>query len=49
MGLRIFAATGGSEVGLALLLDWSRRSKKFDDAKTRERWKRYAKSPPERR
>jgi hypothetical protein len=48
MGLRIYAATGGSDVGLALFLDWSRRSKKFDASNTRERWKHYASSPPDR-
>ena len=27
MGLRVYAATGGSDIGLALWLDWSKRSK----------------------
>jgi hypothetical protein len=48
MGLRIWAATGGSEAGLILFIDWSRRSKKFDEAATRERWKHYTKYPPNR-
>jgi hypothetical protein len=49
MGLRTHAAADGSEIGLALFLEWSRRSKKkFDDATTRARWKHYATSPPDR-
>jgi predicted P-loop ATPase len=48
MGLRIWAATSGSEAGLVLFIDWSRRSKKFDEAATRERWKHYTKYPPDR-
>jgi hypothetical protein len=46
MGLRIYAATGGSDIGLALWLDWSKRSKVFDEAETRARWRHYATSPP---
>ena len=46
MGLRIYAATGGSDVGLALWLDWSKRSKAFDEAETRARWRHYATNPP---
>jgi hypothetical protein len=38
MGLRIHAATGGSDAGLVLFLDWSRRSKKFDEGYTRKAW-----------
>jgi hypothetical protein len=48
MGLRIYAATGGSEAGLVLFIDWSQRSKKFNDTKTRERWHHFATSPPDR-
>jgi predicted P-loop ATPase len=48
MGLRIFAASQGSEGGLALFLYWSRRSPKFNAANTRARWTHYAKSPPDR-
>ena len=46
MGLRIYAATGGSDVGLALWLDWSKRSKAFDEGETRARWRHFATSPP---
>ena len=46
MGLRISAATGGSDIGLALWLDWSKRSKAFNEAETRVRWRHYAISPP---
>jgi Family of unknown function (DUF5906)/Primase C terminal 2 (PriCT-2) len=49
MGLRIHAATAGGDVGLVLFLNWSRRSGKFfNEAKTRQRWAHYAKSPPTR-
>jgi len=48
-GLRLYAATGGSAGGYALFLDWSASStKKFDEANTRERWRHYASSPPDR-
>jgi len=49
MGLRIYAATAGSNAGEALFIEWSRRSTKFfNAAKTRVCWKRIAKSPPDR-
>jgi hypothetical protein len=49
MGLRIYAATGGSDAGLVLFIDWSRQSTKFfDAAKTRKVWNGYAKWPPDR-
>jgi hypothetical protein len=38
MGLRIHAATGGSEAGYALFLDWSQRSARFDADNTRKAW-----------
>jgi len=46
MGLRLYAATGGSDVGLALWLDWSKRSKAFNEAETRARWRHYETNPP---
>ena len=46
MGLRIYAATNGSDVGLALFIDWSKRSKAFNEPETRARWQHYATSPP---
>jgi hypothetical protein len=39
MGLRIHAATGGSDWGLVIWMEWSRRStKKFNEDNTRKTW-----------
>jgi hypothetical protein len=49
MGLRIHAATGGSEAGYALFLDWSQRStKKFTGKHIRKVWESFGKCPPGR-
>lgn len=47
-GLRTYAATGGSDGGLALFLEWSRQSAKSKEADTRAVWAGYRKSPPNR-
>jgi hypothetical protein len=49
VGLAIFAATNGSDAGLAMFAAWSRRSEaKYDDAFTRKTWIGFRRSPPSR-
>lgn len=46
IGMAIFAASGGAEYGRKAWLAFSRLSDKFDEERTLERWRHYAKSPP---
>jgi hypothetical protein len=43
-----WAASDGSEAGFAAAAAWSSKAKKFDFARTRERWEHITKSPPDR-
>lgn len=48
-GMAIWRASGGTELGLELFVDWSRKwTEGFDDAATRKRWRDYDSSPPDR-
>jgi putative DNA primase/helicase len=47
MGLRLWAATGGSDEGFELFDAWARKSKKYHGG-TKERWQHYFGSPPDR-
>jgi hypothetical protein len=46
IGLAVWAATGGSEVGFAAWCAWSNKSEKHDPDSCAERWQHYAISPP---
>ncbi|WLB64669.1 PriCT-2 domain-containing protein [Bradyrhizobium japonicum] len=46
VGLKTFAATGGSEVGRRAFHDWSAKSKKYNSVETDVRWDHYKASPP---
>jgi hypothetical protein len=46
IGMAIWNATGGSQESFHQFDAWSRKSKKYDEAETRARWKHYATSPP---
>jgi hypothetical protein len=46
IGMAVFAATAGSEVGAQAFMAWSAKSSKHDPDKTRARWEHYSKSPP---
>jgi hypothetical protein len=48
IGMAAWAATDGSAEGLAAFDSFSRKSKKYNAAKTTERWQHYRRSPPER-
>ncbi len=49
VGLRLHASTGGSEAGLMLFIEFSRKdTEAFNEAKTRARWGAYKFSPPDR-
>ena len=48
IGMALFAATGGSEQGLALFQHWSAKSSKYSEAPTKVRWEHYHRSPPTR-
>ncbi len=48
IGLALWAATAGSDEGLALWLEWSARHPSYNEDATRKRWTNYAKSPPDR-
>jgi Primase C terminal 2 (PriCT-2) len=46
IGMATSRASGGSDEGYALFEAFSRKSAKFDEAETRNRWESYRKSPP---
>lgn len=46
VGLAIFAASNGSELGFVCFDDFSSRSAKYDPHAVRERWRNYRRSPP---
>jgi putative DNA primase/helicase len=48
IGMALFAASGGSEAGLAAFDRFSRQSAKYDAAETRHRWEHYRQCPPDR-
>src|SRR5262249_36542407 len=45
-GMSLWAATGGSDEGLDIFMEWSARSMKHDHDKTVARWRHYKSSPP---
>src|SRR5579872_5975361 len=45
IGMAIWRATGGSELGYAAFAVWSAKSSKFESATTRARWDHYAAHP----
>lgn len=47
-GMAIFAATKGSDEGFAIFDKWSRKSDRYDEAVTKERWEHFKGSPPDR-
>jgi hypothetical protein len=46
MGMKTWAATGGSEAGRAAFHEWSAKARKYDKAATDARWDHYRTSPP---
>jgi hypothetical protein len=48
VGMAIYTASGGSELGFAAFDDFSSRSPKYDAYAVRERWANYRRSPPSR-
>ncbi len=46
IGLAIWRATGGSDAGKDLFLNWSAKSPKFDEGAVDERWDNFAAYPP---
>ena len=48
VGLAIWASTKGSEGGRLAFHEWSRKSKKYNEATTNKSWKGFTKSPPTR-
>ncbi len=48
IGLAIYAASGGSELGFVSFDDFSSRSSRYDPHAVLERWKNYRRSPPTR-
>jgi Primase C terminal 2 (PriCT-2) len=48
IGMAIFAASGGSELGFVAFDDFSSRSPKYDPHAVLERWRNYRRSPPSR-
>jgi hypothetical protein len=48
MGLAVFGASDGSEIGFKAFDEWSKQSPKYDEQETRERWEHYKTSPPDR-
>jgi P4 family phage/plasmid primase-like protien len=47
VAMALHAATGGSELGYGLFLDWSSKHPTFNEAKTREKWNQLTRCPPE--
>jgi Primase C terminal 2 (PriCT-2)/RepB DNA-primase N-terminal domain len=48
LGLAIFGATGGSDMGFAMFDAWSQRSAKYDPHYTLKTWHGFERSPPNR-
>lgn len=48
MGMTIWRATEGADEGRKIFHDWSKRSKKFDEKETDERWRHYFECPPKK-
>ena len=48
MGLTIWGASAGSDIGRAAFHEWSMKSGKYNKAKTNTAWRGYCKSPPTR-
>jgi hypothetical protein len=48
VGMAIFAASGGSELGFVAFDDFSAKSAKYDPHAVEERWRNYRRSPPNR-
>lgn len=48
IGMAVWAATGGGEMGWAAFDAWSARNAAYDAALTRARWEHYRTSPPTR-
>jgi hypothetical protein len=48
LGMALFAASGGSEAGLAAFDRVSQQSANYDAAETRHRWEHFHRSPPHR-
>lgn len=48
IGMAIYAASGGSELGFVAFDDFSSRSPKYDPHAVLERWRNYGRSPPSR-
>jgi hypothetical protein len=48
IGMAIYAASGGSELGFVIFDDFSARSPKYDSRTVLERWRAYHRSPPSR-
>ena len=48
IGLAVWGASNGSEIGLAAFDEWSKKSPKYNEATTKEKWDHYATSPPDR-
>ncbi|UGX96766.1 PriCT-2 domain-containing protein [Bradyrhizobium barranii subsp. barranii] len=46
IGMKIWAATAGSEIGRKLFHKWSAKSSKYNKAETDARWDHYRTSPP---
>ena len=46
MGMACWLSTNGHERGFEAFVMWSRKSSKYDETNTRERWQRYFASPP---
>jgi hypothetical protein len=46
MGLAVWGASNGSDTGFAAFDEWSKKSEKYDQKETRERWDHYKTSPP---
>jgi hypothetical protein len=46
IGMKTWAATGGSKAGREAFHAWSAKSEKYDKAKTDDRWDHYFTSPP---
>ena len=47
IGMAIWRATGGVVAGCTIFDAFSRRSKKYDQAETQQRWAHYFRSPPD--
>jgi hypothetical protein len=48
VGMAIFAASGGSDIGSVIFDDWSLKSQKYKPDTVGERWRSYRRSPPTR-